>query len=140
MFSRLKKAITSFSDAVISRVKTRELKEEDLEPILEEFLISLVESDVAYDVAQRGVDRVREKLVGTRVERRAQVEDIVRQSLAEVLEEVFPPPPPDVVQYRTPEAVEASTSPSVAGLPRCRSLPSRSLCSPVTDEIGCSPV
>ena len=97
MFSRLRKAISGLADAVVERVKTRELKEEDLEPILEEFMLNLLESDVAYDVAQRVVDRVRERLVGRRVERKAQVEEIVRRSLREVLEEVFPPSPPDVV-------------------------------------------
>lgn len=97
MFSRLRKAITSLSEAVVERVRTRELREEDLAPVLDEFLINLVESDVAYDVAEKIVVQVREKLVGRRIERRAQVEDVVRESMLEVLREVFPPQPPEPV-------------------------------------------
>ncbi len=76
-------------DAVASQVATRQLSEDDVEPILEELVIGLVESDVAYDAAQAIAEALKSRLVGLRVPRFSDVRRIVVEQLARTLEEVL---------------------------------------------------
>ena len=51
MFDRIKRAFKAVAEKVIEKVATEELSEEKLEPILWDFKVALLESDVALDVA-----------------------------------------------------------------------------------------
>ena len=75
---RLKSIITG-------RVK---ITEKQLEPLLEEFEISLLEGDVAFDVAERIVNDIREQLVDKEVSSKELnhfVQESIRQALLDVL-------------------------------------------------------
>ena len=65
MFEKLKKTFSSFID----KVSTHELSVEKLEPIFEEFKVTLLENDVALVVADKIVEELKVRLQGLRVKR-----------------------------------------------------------------------
>ncbi len=89
VFNRLKKALKKFVDNVTEVVATKTLSEEELEPILEELVISLAESDVAFEVAEEIANRLREKLVGKKVPRFSDARQVVVDALREALVEIL---------------------------------------------------
>lgn len=89
MFDRLKRSLKRFVDAVAKQVATKQLSEEDLEPILEQLVIDLVESDVAFETAEAIASSLRERLVGRRVPRFGDVRGYVVEELRRVLEEIL---------------------------------------------------
>ncbi len=67
---------------------TVEIKEKDVKDILEEFKMALLESDVSYEVAERMVDTMQKKLVGSKVDSQnieIEIRKIIRDSVSEVL-------------------------------------------------------
>ncbi len=95
MFSKLRQALQEF----ISRVRTVELNEKNLEPLLNELLFKLLESDVALSVAEEVIDEVKNDLLGKRVERgREKIEVLVRDSLKKALMAMLDKKPrPDLI-------------------------------------------
>ena len=89
VFNRLKKALKKFVDNVTEVVATKTLSEEDLEPILEELVISLAESDVAFEVAEEIANRLRERLVGKKVPRFSDARQVVVDALRDALVEIL---------------------------------------------------
>ncbi|HID41194.1 MAG TPA: signal recognition particle-docking protein FtsY, partial [Pyrodictium sp.] len=89
VFNKLKKVLKKFVDNVTEVVATKEIKEEELEPILEELVISLAESDVAFEVAEEIAAKLREKLVGSKVPRFSDLRSHVVKTLEEVIVEVL---------------------------------------------------
>jgi fused signal recognition particle receptor len=73
---------------VVRKVVEKKLSEKDVEPILNELEIGLIESDVAYDVAEKIKNDLKKSLVGTRIRRgkeREVVVEALRKSLLEIL-------------------------------------------------------
>ncbi len=97
MFNKLRNAVKSFSDGLKNVVKTRELRESDLEPILQDLLFSLVESDVAYGIAERIVGEIKTALTGRRIERSRDPKHIVIDSIRKALEQALVEPEIDIV-------------------------------------------
>ncbi|MCE4619538.1 MAG: signal recognition particle-docking protein FtsY [Desulfurococcales archaeon] len=97
MFDRLKKTLAKAVREIKQVVSEKEIKEEDLEPILEEIMIELIEADVAYEVAEDLVNTIKETLTGKRVPRGANVESIVRDALKRKLLEILDKPAPDII-------------------------------------------
>lgn len=89
VFSRLQRTLKNFVETVTKTISTKELSEEDVEPILEELLIGLIESEVAYDVAQKLTKDLKQKLVGARIPRTADIKKHVIEVLREVLLETM---------------------------------------------------
>ena len=85
MFGRLKKAFAS----IIEKLSTREISEKELESVTSDFLMELVECDVAFDVAENIVDKVKEKLLGLKVKRGVDVRSLVKDALKEILLETL---------------------------------------------------
>ncbi len=102
VFNRLKAAITSAASAlkagVGEKVAYRTISESDIEDALEEFLINLVEADVAYEVAEEIVEEVRRSLVGSKVRRGEDVEKIVVEAVRRKVLEKLGRPGPDIVE------------------------------------------
>lgn len=74
---------------VVRKVIEKKLSERDVEPILNELEIGLIESDVAYDVAEKIKDDLKKSLVGTNIKRGKEKEIIIRtlrKSLLEILD------------------------------------------------------
>ena len=74
MFDNLKKA---FSD-VSKGFSEKELNDKDIEDILSELEINLLESDVATEVIDSIKDSLKEKLIGTKVEKKT-IGDFVKK-------------------------------------------------------------
>ena len=84
MFDNLKKA---FSD-VSKGFSEKELKEKDIEDILFQLEINLLESDVATEVIESIKDSLKEKLVGTKVDKKT-IENFIKKSLIQYIHETF---------------------------------------------------
>ena len=85
MFEGLKKSL----GALVDRISKIELKEEQLDPVLWDFKLTLLENDVGLDVAEKICEDVKKRLSGIHVgrleDRKKIVEDVLRQTLYEVL-------------------------------------------------------
>ena len=84
MFDNLKKA---FSD-VSKGFSEKELKEKDIEDVLFEFEINLLESDVATEVIDSIKESLKEKLVGTKVDKKT-IPHFIKESLMQYIDETF---------------------------------------------------
>ncbi len=89
MFSLLKKKVQGLADRVHGEVL---LDEEKLEAVLEDFRISLLESDVALEVSEKIIAGLKKDLTGDKVKRKA-VLSIIEESLRESLRDILPSPP-----------------------------------------------
>jgi fused signal recognition particle receptor len=85
MFEKLKSGFKG----LVTKVTTTELKPENLQPILEDFKMSLAENDVAFPVADRICDELEKRLTGVQVKRLDDRKKIVEDSLRQVLLEVM---------------------------------------------------
>jgi fused signal recognition particle receptor len=68
--------------------KSVEIKENDVSELLDEFKLSLLQSDVNYEVAERVVNDMHDKLVGSKIQSKdiqANITNIVRNSLINIL-------------------------------------------------------
>jgi len=65
VFEKLRKSV----DSLVEKVTKIELKPENLNPILEEFKLTLLENDVAFSVAEKICDELKQSLVGVEIKR-----------------------------------------------------------------------
>lgn len=93
MLSRLREKIAGFVNRLAELIETRELKESELEDVLEAFKYELMEGDVSPDVAEAITSDLKSSLVGIRVRRSVDVREVVRDSLARTIERLLPDPP-----------------------------------------------
>ena len=85
MFDKLKKALTE----VAKNLGQKELSEKDLDRILEELFLSLLESDVAEQVAISIIDNIKSDLTENRLEKSSDSEQIVKSRLHIMLSNLF---------------------------------------------------
>ncbi len=85
MFEKLKAGLNS----LVNKITTTELKAEQLQPILEEFKLSLVENDVAFPVAEKICEELGKRLEGLQVKRLEDKRKIVKENLQQVLLEIL---------------------------------------------------
>jgi len=85
MFEKLK---TSFN-GLVQKISQKELSDKDIAQILDEFLLILVENDVAYSVAQTICDLLREKLKTIEIRRFTSSSEPAKAVLRDVLLEVL---------------------------------------------------
>jgi len=77
VFSKIRNLMKSFVKTISEGLRYKTLSEKDIDALLEEFLLKLVEADVAYDVAEKLCDELRKSLIGLRVPRGVDVEEYV---------------------------------------------------------------
>lgn len=77
------------SGGAFSFITKKTIKEEDIEEILEELEFSLIEGDVAFDVAERIVESVKEDLVGRKIKRRGDMELFTTNALKKAITEII---------------------------------------------------
>jgi fused signal recognition particle receptor len=85
LFDKLKKAISE----VAKNLGQKELSEKDLDRILEELFLSLLESDVAEQVALSIIDNIKSDLTQNRLEKSSGSEQIVKSRLLIMLSDFF---------------------------------------------------
>ncbi len=81
MFESLRKNARS----LIEKIRNIELSDEDLDPILSDFRLALVKSDVALVVAEEICEGLKKRLVGTRADRFGEKDELVKGILRETL-------------------------------------------------------
>jgi fused signal recognition particle receptor len=85
LFDRLKQAFSSITNAV----RERKLSERDLDDAIFNFQLSLIESDVAQEVAEKLTAEVKSSLIGASIERSVDPPTLVKQKLRMALENSF---------------------------------------------------
>ena len=73
----------------LSFITKKTIKEDDIAEILEELEFSLIEGDVAFDVADRIVESVKEDLVGRKIRRRGDMERFTTNALKKAITEII---------------------------------------------------
>ena len=85
MFEKLKSGVNS----LVQKVSQKELSDQDISKILDEFLLALVENNVAYSVAKQICDNLREKLKATQFRRFTDSTQPAKEALRDVLLEIL---------------------------------------------------
>ena len=102
VFDRLKKAFAQATSrirqAVGEKIAYKEISESDIGDVLDDLFMTMIEADVAYDVAQEIVDHLRTALVGRKIRRGEDIGEYVRKALREKLLEIVNLPQPDIVE------------------------------------------
>ncbi|MBM4240434.1 MAG: signal recognition particle-docking protein FtsY [Euryarchaeota archaeon] len=74
---------------ILSFIREKTISEKDIEDILWELEMSLLESDVALEVAEKIIDTVREDLVGKKIKRRSDVTEFTKNALNKAISEIL---------------------------------------------------
>ena len=85
MFEKLKSGVNS----LVQKISQKELSDQDISKILDEFLLALVENNVAYSVAKQICDNLHEKLKATQFRRFTDSTQPAKEVLREVLLELL---------------------------------------------------
>lgn len=85
MFEKLKSGVNS----LVQKISQKELSNQDISKILDEFLLALVENNVAYSVAKQICDNLHEKLGATQFRRFTDSTQPAKEVLREVLLELL---------------------------------------------------
>ncbi|GAB4306547.1 MAG: signal recognition particle-docking protein FtsY [Methanobacteriaceae archaeon] len=73
----------------LSFIRERTISEKDVEDILWELEMSLLESDVALEVAEKIIKSVKENLVGKKIKRRSDVAQLTKNALKKAISEIL---------------------------------------------------
>lgn len=74
---------------ILSFIREKTISENDVEDILWELEMSLLESDVALEVAEKIIKSVKEDLVGKKIKRRSDVAQITKNALKKAISEIL---------------------------------------------------
>ena len=85
MFEKLRSAIKGLNKAI----KERTLDDNEADKVLWEFEIALIESEVAHEVVEELSSKVKNEVVGTKVQRFKNSEERIRERLIRVIKDVF---------------------------------------------------
>ena len=77
------------SGGMFSFITKKTIKEDDISDILDELFMSLLEGDVAYEVANRIVESVKEDLIGKKIQRRGDMELFTTNALKKAITEII---------------------------------------------------
>lgn len=93
LFGKIREKISKLTNKIAAIIETREISERELSQVLDDFKLELIESDIAFDVAEQIVEKLRRSLIGARIPRGGNIEGAVRKALAETLRSLIPEPP-----------------------------------------------
>jgi len=85
LFDRLRSGV----NGLVQKISQKELSDKDIDRLLDEFLLVLVQNDVAYDVAKNICDSLRQKLEITQVRRFSDHAEPAKAALREVLSDTL---------------------------------------------------
>jgi fused signal recognition particle receptor len=88
MFEILKKKFRKIAEAAIKKIVEKKLSEKDLDPILNKLKTDLIEADVAYEVAEKISENLKNDLIGKEI-KRGEEKEIVFKSLKKSLLEIL---------------------------------------------------
>ncbi|MGC9133744.1 signal recognition particle-docking protein FtsY [Caldisphaera sp.] len=81
MFEGLKKAFQKVANTFKEKIEYKEIKEDDIEEILDDLKLDMIENDVAYDIANNIIDDVKKQLIGFKIKRGEEIEEVVKDSI-----------------------------------------------------------
>ena len=84
-----KKLFSKLKEKIVKKVLEKKLTREDIEPLLSDFEVSLIEADVAYEVATKIKEDLIKELEGKEVKKGKEKEiviEAIRKSLSEILD------------------------------------------------------
>ncbi len=87
MFDKLRGAL----DTAVTKVTTKELNEENLSKVVWELQLTLIQNDVAVEVAERICELTKEKILGSRTGRFENLTELFRHAIHESVLEVLVP-------------------------------------------------
>lgn len=89
MFSKIKNIFKSFTKQISDTIMYKTISEKDVEEFCNKILTELIEADVAYDIAERIVETIKNNLAGQKIPRGSNVEEymdgILYKSLYNIL-------------------------------------------------------
>jgi fused signal recognition particle receptor len=85
MFDKLRSAIKALSKTIMERT----LDDKEVSKLLWDFKIALMESDVAYEVVEELTSRLKNEIVGTKIQRSVNPSDYIRERLMNIIKEIF---------------------------------------------------
>ncbi|MEL9940113.1 MAG: signal recognition particle-docking protein FtsY [Ignisphaera sp.] len=92
MFGKIKKIFQDFAQQISNTVLYKTLDEKDVDTYCNNLFMQLVESDVAYEVAEKIVNNIRQQLLGKKVRRgedvKSYIDKIVEESLENMLKSI----------------------------------------------------
>lgn len=80
---------TEEKSGILSFVTQKTISQKDIDDILFELEMSLLESDVALEVAEKIINSVREDLVGKKIRRRSDVAEFTKEALKKAVSEIL---------------------------------------------------
>ncbi len=89
MFKKLRELFRSAISQIVDTIKYRTLSESEVEEYLQDLLLKLVEADVAYDVAKYICDKLKHQLVGIKIPRASDADQVVADTVRRVLRELL---------------------------------------------------
>ncbi len=95
---------------IFSRLRYKEIKEEDIEDLIEELRLELLESDVSMEVTEKILEELKNSLVGQKVSRSEDIEELVKKSLKKSLSEILSS---NTLGYDLVEKIKTSPKPFV---------------------------
>ena len=87
--SEVPEEVEEEKSGMFSFVTKKTISEKDIDDILFELEISLLESDVAMEVAEKIINSVKEELVGRKIRRRSDVAEFTRDALKKAISEIL---------------------------------------------------
>jgi fused signal recognition particle receptor len=81
LFEGLKKAFQKVANTFKEKIEYKEIKEDDIEEILDDLKLDMIENDVAYDIANNIIDDVKKQLIGFKIKRGEEIEEVVKDSI-----------------------------------------------------------
>ncbi|MEM3383242.1 MAG: signal recognition particle-docking protein FtsY [Nitrososphaerales archaeon] len=85
MFDKLRSAIKNLNKAITERT----LDEKEVSKILWDFKIALMESDVAYEVVEELVSKLKSEIVGNKIHRFMNPSDYIKERLINIIKYIF---------------------------------------------------
>lgn len=95
MFGEFKKKLKESIERIGSSITEKAISESDLNKNLEELKISLLQSDTAYEIAEKICERIKKELVG-KVVKRGKVKEIIKEAIKNTILEILDIPPIDI--------------------------------------------
>ncbi|MDK6028528.1 signal recognition particle-docking protein FtsY [Ignisphaera sp. 4213-co] len=89
MFSKIKKVLQDFAQQISEAILYRTLSEKEIDEYCNNLFIQLIESDVAYDVAEKIVNEIKQQLMGKKIRRGDDAKNYIDTAVEKSLEEML---------------------------------------------------
>ena len=89
MFKKIKELFKNFTSQLVETIKYKSLSDKDINEITEEFLLKLIEADVAYDIAELLANNLRRRLQEIKIPRGINEEELINNLLRESVYDIL---------------------------------------------------